>query len=43
MRKKHGAKLVVIDPRATQMAKAANVHLAVKPGTDVVVALALHR
>lgn len=38
-----GATLVVIDPRSTQLARAADVHLAVKPGTDVVVALALHR
>ena len=38
-----GAKLVVIDPRATPLARAADVHLAVRPGTDVVVALALHR
>jgi len=38
-----GAKLVVIDPRATQTAHAADVHLAVKPGTDVAVALAIHR
>ena len=38
-----GATLVVIDPRATSLAKKANLHLAVKPGTDVVVALALHR
>ena len=38
-----GAKLVVVDPRATQLALSADVHLAVKPGTDVVVALAVHR
>lgn len=38
-----GAKLVVIDPRSTQLGRAANVHLAVRPGTDLVVALALHR
>ena len=38
-----GAKLVVIDPRSTQLARAADVHLAVKPGTDVAVALAMHR
>jgi anaerobic selenocysteine-containing dehydrogenase len=38
-----GAKLVVIDPRATPLARAADVHLAVKPGTDLPVALALHR
>jgi anaerobic selenocysteine-containing dehydrogenase len=40
---KRGAKLVVIDPRSTQLARAADIHLAVKPGTDVAVALALHR
>jgi anaerobic selenocysteine-containing dehydrogenase len=40
---KRGAKLVVIDPRSTQLARAADIHLAVKPGTDVSVALAIHR
>jgi anaerobic selenocysteine-containing dehydrogenase len=40
---KRGAKLVVIDPRSTPLARSADVHLAVKPGTDVVVALAIHR
>ena len=40
---KRGAKLVVIDPRTTPLARHADVHLAVKPGTDVVVALAIHR
>jgi anaerobic selenocysteine-containing dehydrogenase len=40
---KRGAKLVVIDPRSTPLARSADVHLAVKVGTDVVVALALHR
>src|SRR5258706_5977157 len=38
-----GAKLVVVDPRTTQLARSADAHLAVKPGTDVVVALAMHR
>jgi anaerobic selenocysteine-containing dehydrogenase len=38
-----GAKLVVIDPRTTTLARSADIHLAVKPGTDVAVALALHR
>jgi len=38
-----GAKLIVIDPRTTALAKSADIHLAVKPGTDVAVALALHR
>jgi anaerobic selenocysteine-containing dehydrogenase len=40
---KRGATLVVIDPRSTQLARAADIHLPVKPGTDVAVALALHR
>jgi anaerobic selenocysteine-containing dehydrogenase len=40
---KRGAKLVVIDPRQTPLARQADLHLAVQPGTDVVVALALHR
>jgi anaerobic selenocysteine-containing dehydrogenase len=40
---KRGAKIVVIDPRTTPMAKTADVHLAVKTGTDVAVALAIHR
>ena len=38
-----GAKLVVIDPRRTSLAKRADLHLPVKPGTDLTVALALHR
>lgn len=40
---RRGARLVVIDPRSTQLGRAADVHLAVRPGTDVVVALAIHR
>jgi anaerobic selenocysteine-containing dehydrogenase len=40
---KRGAKLVVVDPRSTPLARSADVHLAVKPGTDVAVALAIHR
>ncbi len=40
---KRGARLVVVDPRSTQLARSADVHLAVKPGTDVAVALAIHR
>jgi len=40
---KSGTKIVVIDPRATQHARSADIHLPVKPGTDVVVALAIHR
>ena len=38
-----GAKVVVVDPRATAMAQRADVHLAVRPGTDVVLALAVAR
>ncbi len=38
-----GAKLVVIDPRRTPLAKQADLHLAVKPGTDLAVALSIHR
>lgn len=38
-----GAALIVIDPRRTALAKQADLHLAVRPGTDVAVALALHR
>src|SRR6266852_5527902 len=40
---KRGAKLVVVDPRTTALARTADVHLAVRPGTDVAVALAIHR
>jgi anaerobic selenocysteine-containing dehydrogenase len=38
-----GAALIVIDPRRTNLARQADVHLALRPGTDVVVALAIHR
>jgi anaerobic selenocysteine-containing dehydrogenase len=40
---KNGARLVVIDPRVTTIARNADLYLPVRPGTDVVVALALHR
>lgn len=36
-----GAALVVVDPRRTPLAARADVHLAVRPGADVAVALAL--
>jgi anaerobic selenocysteine-containing dehydrogenase len=36
-----GAKLVVIDPRRTQLAKRADLHLPIRPGTDLPVALAV--
>ena len=38
-----GATIVVIDPRATGVARQADIHLSVRPGTDLVVALAIHR
>ena len=38
-----GATLVVVDPRRTSVAKKADLHLSVRPGTDVAVALAIHR
>jgi anaerobic selenocysteine-containing dehydrogenase len=41
--RKHGAKLVVIDPRATSLARQADLHLAPQPGTDLPIALAIHR
>lgn len=40
---KAGARLVVVDPRRTPMAGHADLHLPVRPGTDVVVALAMIR
>jgi anaerobic selenocysteine-containing dehydrogenase len=40
---KAGARLVVIDPRGTSTARQADLHLAVRPGTDLPVALAVHR
>jgi anaerobic selenocysteine-containing dehydrogenase len=39
--RKQGARLVVIDPRRVQIARKADLHLAIKPGTDVVLAWAL--
>jgi anaerobic selenocysteine-containing dehydrogenase len=40
---KRGAKLVVVDPRTTPLARQADLHLRVKPGTDLPVALSIHR
>jgi anaerobic selenocysteine-containing dehydrogenase len=37
-----GATLIVIDPRTTALAKQADIHLAVKPGTDLPIALSIH-
>ncbi len=39
--KRGGAKLVVIDPRRVKVAEQASLHLAIRPGTDVVLAWAL--
>ncbi len=36
-----GAKLVIVDPKRTKIAERADLHLAVKPGTDVVLAWAI--
>ena len=38
-----GGKLVVVDPRRTPLAKKADLHLQPEPGTDLCLALALHR
>ena len=38
-----GAKLVVIDPRRTRLAEESDLHLAVRPGTDLPVALSIIR
>jgi anaerobic selenocysteine-containing dehydrogenase len=40
---RNGARLIVIDPRTTALAKQADLHLAIKPGTDLPVALSIHR
>ncbi|MBI4638744.1 MAG: molybdopterin-dependent oxidoreductase [Candidatus Rokubacteria bacterium] len=39
--RKTGARLVVVDPRRTKIAEQADLHLALRPGTDVVLAWAL--
>ena len=41
--RQRGAKLIVVDPRMTSLARQADVYVPVKPGTDLAVALALHR
>ena len=38
-----GARLVVIDPRRTPLAKKADLHLAPRPGSDLAIAMAVHR
>jgi anaerobic selenocysteine-containing dehydrogenase len=40
---RRGATLVVIDPSRTSLAKRADFHLAPRPGTDLPLALAIHR
>jgi anaerobic selenocysteine-containing dehydrogenase len=40
---RRGAKLVVVDPRTTPLSKQADIHLAVRPGTDLPLALSVHR
>jgi anaerobic selenocysteine-containing dehydrogenase len=39
--RRKGARLVVVDPRRTQITRQADLHLALRPGTDVVLAWAL--
>jgi anaerobic selenocysteine-containing dehydrogenase len=39
--REHGATVVVVDPRRTAMAERADLHLAARPGTDVVLAYAV--
>ncbi len=41
--RRRGAKLVVVDPRRTPLAKKADLHLSLRPGTDLPVALSLIR
>ncbi|TWU54866.1 putative dimethyl sulfoxide reductase chain YnfF precursor [Rubripirellula tenax] len=40
---RRGAKLVVVDPKETQLASTADLHLPIFPGSDLVVALAMIR
>jgi predicted molibdopterin-dependent oxidoreductase YjgC len=39
----HGAKLIVIDPRKTDLARQAHIHLALRPGTDIALINAMMR
>jgi anaerobic selenocysteine-containing dehydrogenase len=38
---KRGAKLIVVDPKATRLAKKADLHIQIRPGTDGALALSL--
>ncbi len=38
-----GGRLVVVDPRRTRLAAQADLHLAPRPGTDLPIALSIHR
>jgi len=38
-----GAQLVVIDPRTTSLARQADLHIAPRPGTDLPLALSIHK
>jgi anaerobic selenocysteine-containing dehydrogenase len=40
---RRGATLIVVDPRRTPLARQADLHIPLRPGTDLPVALALHR
>ena len=39
--RENGAKLVVVDPKRVRVAEQAHLHLAIRPGTDVLLALAV--
>ena len=39
--RRNGAKLVVVDPRRTKIAEQADLHVALRPGTDILVAWAV--
>ena len=41
--KERGVKLIVVDPRLTQMAQMADIHLRLRPGTDGALALGMAR
>jgi anaerobic selenocysteine-containing dehydrogenase len=41
--RKRGAQCVVVDPRATSLARQADLHVAPRPGADLPIALAIHK